>query len=110
MASQQCLIPHAEINEGGASGEGRKRRRGRRRQGLESCGRKRPRLEVATPAAKEEEEVEAKEDYFNMLPDDVLLTILSKLSASSDRPRDLITAQMTYGYRYDPFLFMRDLM
>lgn len=36
-------------------------------------------------------------DYFDSLPDDIVLTVLSKLSSSVNRPQDLFSAFLTYG-------------
>ncbi|RWV85707.1 hypothetical protein BHE74_00028842 [Ensete ventricosum] len=87
----------ASINDHAACRKPCKRKRGppTLSQGLEPCARKRPWTSaVPAPAATEEETV----DYFDGLPDDLVVSVLSELSSSADRPSDLISALLTYDY------------
>lgn len=56
--------------------------------GERSTGRKRPRVSTDDVG---------KVDYFDSLPDDIVLTILSKLSSNADCPADFITVLITYA-------------
>ncbi|WOL16153.1 hypothetical protein Cni_G24935 [Canna indica] len=98
MASQQCLRLQPQVNDGGM-----KRRRAPRRQGVgaDPCGRKR------TRTGTDEEEKKKKVDYFDALPDDLVVSVLSKLSSSADRPRDLMSALLTYVSDMDLRFLMR---
>ncbi|XP_009412757.2 F-box protein At5g50450 [Musa acuminata AAA Group] len=92
--ASQCLRPPTQINDHAACRKPCKRRRGppTLSQGLEPCARKRPwSSAVPAPAATEEESV----DYFDGLPDDIVVSVLSELSSSADRPSDLISALLT---------------
>ncbi|XP_020083737.1 F-box protein At1g67340-like [Ananas comosus] len=80
---------HEEEEEGGAV-----RRTKRRRTNLvemmlkpDDRRRKRRRTATATPAAGT--------DYFDALPDDLVLSVLSKLSSSASSPSDLISVALT---------------
>ncbi|RRT68346.1 hypothetical protein B296_00012513 [Ensete ventricosum] len=95
--ASQCLRPPTQINDHAACRKPCKRKRGppTLSQGLEPCARKRPWTSaVPAPAATEEETV----DYFDGLPDDLVVSVLSELSSSADRPSDLISALLTYDY------------
>ncbi|URE36312.1 serine threonine-protein kinase RIO1 [Musa troglodytarum] len=78
--ASQCLRPPSQINDHAACRNPCKRRRGP------------PALSaVPAPAATEEESV----DFFDGLPDDLVVSVLSGLSSSADRPSDLISALST---------------
>ncbi|KAG6480129.1 F-box protein At1g67340-like [Zingiber officinale] len=64
---------------------GASRNEGKREQRTEARVRKRRRLATSP----------AEADYFDGLPDDLLVSVLSKLSSSAQRPSDLISALLT---------------
>ncbi|CAL9045949.1 unnamed protein product, partial [Musa banksii] len=109
-SASQCLRARPRIDGGGAPREERKRkRRGGRatERGAESCGRKRPRGAPAGAPA----EVEDRADYFDGLPDDLVVSVLSKLSSSARRPLDLISAMLTckrfHGLGHHPLVLSK---
>ncbi|XP_074572830.1 F-box protein At5g50450-like [Curcuma longa] len=79
MEARQCLRTLAQINGGG----GGKRRW---KQGGDEPRRRKRRMLVA-PAVEV--------DHFDSLPDDIIVTVLSKLSSSANRPQDLFSAFLT---------------
>lgn len=78
MEAQQCIRNAPQI--GGAGGNRR-----RRQSSDEPRRRKRPMLMAPSAGV----------DYFDALPDDILVFVLSKLSSSADRPQDLFNAFLT---------------
>ncbi|RRT32939.1 hypothetical protein B296_00040419 [Ensete ventricosum] len=88
MASQ-CLRPQPQIGDRGVRRAERKRIPTGHGE-AESCCRKRPRVAATELPAKEE-----RVDYFKRLPDDIVVSVLSKLSSSADRPSDLFSSMLT---------------
>ncbi|CAD5197466.1 unnamed protein product [Musa acuminata subsp. malaccensis] len=88
MASQ-CLRPQPQMGDRGVRRAERKRTpTGQGEAG--SCCRKRPRVAATELPAKEE-----RVDYFKRLPDDIIVSVLSKLSSSADSPSDLFSSMLT---------------